>query len=315
MRCTKCGCENPSYAVVCEQCGEFLPKEDLTGTIKPEVIPEQPEIIPERPKPTVPGTVNPEATPVPKGMIRCRNCWTDNPSGTTHCASCGKELFSTETRAKADAAFDTLRKQRDAKITCVNCGATLPWNAITCSSCGKSPRVEKKDYVEYDDEGFTLLGEIIKAAVTPRASTREFRASDYVIREAPEDSEWVNYSTAGKVRCRTCWEFNPPGTKVCQTCGAHLSSKSRIQASGRKLCTCGYKNLPKVTVCLKCGGRIVDEEVVQPQERKVCTCGYPNLPGVTICLKCGGRILKKCSLCGYENPANVTICGKCKKKI
>ncbi|MBP5355191.1 MAG: hypothetical protein J6Y67_08690 [Lachnospiraceae bacterium] len=30
MRCIKCGCENPSYAVVCEQCGEFLPKEDLT---------------------------------------------------------------------------------------------------------------------------------------------------------------------------------------------------------------------------------------------------------------------------------------------
>ena len=43
MRCTNCGCENPSYAVVCEQCGEFLPKEDLMGMRKKQENVPQPE--------------------------------------------------------------------------------------------------------------------------------------------------------------------------------------------------------------------------------------------------------------------------------
>ena len=39
MKCANCGCENPVYAVVCEQCGSFLPKEDMFVS-KKESIPE-----------------------------------------------------------------------------------------------------------------------------------------------------------------------------------------------------------------------------------------------------------------------------------
>ncbi|MBP5460596.1 MAG: hypothetical protein J6Y20_00515 [Lachnospiraceae bacterium] len=79
-----------------------------------------------------------------------------------------------------------------------------------------------------------------------------------MIREAPEDKPWVNYSTARKVRCENCLEFNEPGSTTCRFCGAAITAKVRARAAGRKICTCGYKNLPKVTVCLNCGGVILN---------------------------------------------------------
>lgn len=196
MRCTKCGCENPGYAVVCEQCGEFLPRVDLTASVKPDGSvktserEERPELTAEElfskseettelttekqvteseerpepaaeeqfaereeePEPTVTGYVPENAEPVPHGMIRCRNCWTNNPRGVTHCAGCGKELRSIETRASAEESYDTLRKMKNAKIICVNCGAEVPWSAMTCSGCGKHPRVSQPEYVEEDED-------------------------------------------------------------------------------------------------------------------------------------------------------------------
>ena len=334
MRCVNCGCENPSYAVVCEQCGEFLPKEDLTGskqdestrdlpgmtqdegvndfsgTTTEESVPNTSETldnsildllaekkiicsycwtknnrtdtvcvrcgmpleyvpyaeregefgkVPRRKKPkgpVVPAVANPIARPVPEGMVRCRNCWADNPRTAVHCENCGCELRSAQTRASAEESYDTLRKMKNAKIICVNCGAEVPWSAMTCSGCGKQPRVLQPEYVE-EDEDSPLIA-LIDLITNTRRSEQTYRPSDWVIREAPEDKPWVNYSTARKVRCENCLELNEPGSTTCRFCGAAITAKARARAAGRKICTCGYKNLPKVTVCLSCGGVILN---------------------------------------------------------
>ena len=167
MKCTNCGCENPVYAVVCEQCGSFLPKEDIFVPKKDETIleaseqivlesngPEQADAEPLEPKPTFVEPTVPEPAPVPEGMIRCRSCWEYNPKTAAVCEHCGKTLHPTSARAIEDSAFETLLKKKSETITCVNCGNVVPWNTMTCSNCGKQPRVAE---YEEDDDGDEVL--------------------------------------------------------------------------------------------------------------------------------------------------------------
>ena len=353
MRCIKCGCENPSYAVVCEQCGEFLPKEDLTGSARDEItleplgMPQDEGItdypgttaeesipgfsgttaeesgpntsekldnsildllgekkiicsycwtknnrtdtvcvqcgmpleyvpyaeregefgkVPRRRKqvgPVVPAVANPIARPIPEGMVRCRNCWADNPKTAAHCESCGYELRPAQARAIVDEAYETLNKKKDEKIVCVNCGASVLWSSISCDYCGKHPRVVQRDDT-YDDDGPSALEDIVNIIMKVRPSEPQgYRASDWVLHEAPEGRRWVNPSTARKVRCAKCLELNEPGSTECRFCGAKITLEAIAQSEGRKICTCGYKNLPKVTVCLMCGGLIRNEDAVE----------------------------------------------------
>ena len=126
MICTGCGLDNPDYAVVCEFCGTYLPREEAPGTKRDSILDplgakrircaycwSQNEVssdddlsnavcsvcgmrlayvpyperegdysdIPERIREeiNVPDNENPIAAPPPMGMVRCRNCWKDNP--------------------------------------------------------------------------------------------------------------------------------------------------------------------------------------------------------------------------------------------
>lgn len=275
MKCTNCGCENPVYAVVCEQCGSFLPKEDIFVPKKDENImeasepidlepmeseqagteqteseqivlesngPEQADAEPLEPKPTFVEPTVPKPAPVPEGMIRCRSCWEYNPKTAAVCEHCGKSLHPMGARAIEDSAFETLLKKKSETITCVNCGNVVPWNTMTCSNCGKQPRVAE---YEEDDDG----DEVLRALVSLVWAPKKQRAQDQV----PDFSQ----SEAAQIRCRKCWETSPAGSVNCQHCGARLPSEMKNRPTGRQLCTCGYKNLPGVTVCLKCKGIIV----------------------------------------------------------
>ena len=68
MLCPICGRNNPNYAVVCEQCGNFLPREEPGKKVK--------------------GLLDPLA----KGKIRCSYCWSDNEATESVCRMCGMPL-------------------------------------------------------------------------------------------------------------------------------------------------------------------------------------------------------------------------------
>ncbi|MCR5377258.1 MAG: zinc ribbon domain-containing protein [Lachnospiraceae bacterium] len=279
MKCTNCGCENPVYAVVCEQCGSFLPKEDIFVPKKDETIleasepndlepmeseqagteqteseqivlesngAEQDDAEPLEPKPTFVEPTVPKPAPVPEGMIRCRSCWEYNPKTAAVCEHCGKSLHPMGARAIEDSAFETLLKKKSETITCVNCGNVVPWNTMTCSNCGKQPRLEQYEEDDFDDEGAVVRAAIglVWDIVKPQKSSRD---------QAPDFSQ----SGAAQIRCRKCWETSPPGSVTCQHCGARLPSEMKVRPISRPLCTCGYKNLPGVTVCLKCKGVVM----------------------------------------------------------
>ena len=69
MRCTKCGCENPDYAVVCERCGDFLPMEEPDSVKKDSIL-----------------------DPIKEKLILCAYCWGQNRASDELCRYCGMPL-------------------------------------------------------------------------------------------------------------------------------------------------------------------------------------------------------------------------------
>ena len=346
MRCTNCGCDNPDYAVVCEQCGAYLPKEEpaaekkdsILDPIKAKLIrcsycwgqnmaseelcrfcgmplcyvpyPEEEGMygdVPERPIPTVVETEDPSAPPVPEGMVRCRNCWKDSPDTAVTCEYCGYQLVSSK---NGDNHYQKLRMTR-------NQTRYLPPG-------GNNAYADKKPSAK------DMVGEAISLMWRERSlNLKELKRQEEEEQRRILRSKLVNkvnYSVPGTKRCRSCWFDNPPDAVICEQCGSKLGNVStdgavRVRtgagrtmgydASGRRICTCGYINLPRVTVCLKCNGVIVSDDELEDEGPRICTCGYQNLPGVTICLMCKGVVLKKCAKCGYESMPSVTICANC----
>ena len=280
MKCANCGCENPSYAVVCEQCGSFLPKEDMFVS-KKESIPEVTEQTgletisqgssgveqagaePISVEPTVVEPTFPAPTPAPEGKIRCRSCWEYNPKTAAVCEFCGKALHPVAARTIEDEAYDTLVKKKSEKIICVNCGKEVPWSTLTCSNCGKQPRVVQYDEDDDDESVISAFRGLLSDASKPQMP----------LNQVPDFSQ----SEAAQIRCRKCWQTSPPGSVTCQHCGARLPSKMKIL----------------------------------PTSRPVCTCGYKNLPGVSVCLMCKGAVVKRCAGCGWENSYKAVVCEKC----
>ena len=346
MRCTKCGCMNPDYAVACERCGTFLPmdepdsekKDSILDPIEEKLIrcaycwgqnrasdevcrycgmrlgyvpyPEEEGMygdVAERPIPTVVETEDPSAPPVPEGMVRCRNCWKDSPDTAKICEFCGYQLVRSK---NGDNHYQKLRMTRN-QTHYLPPGGTSAYN--TNPSRGD------------------LIGEAIALMWKERSlNIKELRRQEEeeqrkIMRS--KNTGKVNYTVPGTIRCRSCWYDNPPEAVTCEQCGSSLGGVrstdgvGRVRTGsartlgydvfGRKICTCGYVNLPGVTICLKCGGRIEPEEELEEEKPKICTCGYQNLPGVTVCLMCKGTVLKKCARCGYESMPGVTVCANC----
>ena len=253
------------------------------------------------------------AAGMPAGMVRCRNCWKDNPETAKTCEFCGYQLVSSRNR---DNHYTKLRMTR-------NQTRYLPPGGDNV-------------YARREPTAGERIGEAISLIWRERSlNYKELKRQEEEEKRRIMRSKIgskVNYSVPGTKRCPACWVDNPPDAVTCEQCGSSLSKVSitdgaaRVRtgevrtgagrtmgydASGRRICTCGYINLPRVTVCLKCKGVIVSEEELENAGPRICTCGYQNLPGVTICLMCKGVVLKKCARCGYESMPRVTICANC----
>ena len=265
--------------------------------------------------------------PPPAGKIRCPNCWRDNPKSNTECEYCGKLLRRAAKQRSSEAAdYGMFKELRDSTITCDGCGARVSWGALTCDRCGMNPRGSAKAETEEDFLFHHPLVYLVKKAITSAIKEGERASSEKQRIAQSRYRNGANNAMRGTVRCRSCWNDNPPGSLTCEKCGARLNatwaSKPKAvvaKAPQRLVCNCGYRNLPGVTVCLKCGGSIDTGAGKDPNERKYCTCGYKNLPKVTICLKCKGIVReearRKCRECGFENDMDVTTCVRCHAKL
>lgn len=330
MRCMICDCENPDYAVVCERCGSFLPKMsiepekdpdgqesilDPTGTKEIRcsycwhINPAEAELcevcgmpllyvpypenegryadVPTRAHP------KPKAGPVPPGMVRCRNCWGDNPEEAIKCEFCGKLLKGKDDAQYVD--YEYIRRLRDSTISCVECGTVVPWSTLTCPNCGANPRVGypqgKPDYTDTAiRRGLAEAADALRKAVSLENSEAIRRKAEEAerIRRSQNKSK-INHSVPGKKRCRYCWYDNPMTAEACVQCGKSFP--------GAKL----NKGNPKQP----------QPDVPKVEKRKPCTCGYVNLPYVTVCMKCGGEVRPRCPECGYQNPRGMRHCVKC----
>jgi len=234
----------------------------------------------------------PDTNPVPEGMIRCRNCWRDNPIIQTYCQYCDQKLDRPKRKPGSE---ENEPDNNDEVVICGVCGRKNKADEIRCFHCGsKLPNRYHDDlsifgnYPEEHDEFDGLFSGTVEAFYKARAldqmEERRKRDEEREKIERSKKSGSVNYSVPGKKRCRSCWYDNPQWAERCQKCGAPLS---KAQAGRKKPvpveyeCTCGYENAPDATVCAKCGGVVM----------KTCpSCGHANSPKLSFCAKCGVRI-------------------------
>lgn len=307
MICTNCGRENPNYAVVCEQCGAFLPKEDPLAIKKRKSI----------------------LDPMGEKKIRCSYCWSENKAGDSVCSLCGMPLMYVPYPEREGDYSEVPERPEEPEeiepeeeefvpvvpelenvsappvpagmVRCRNCWKDSPKTATTCAFCGL--QLKRSDVSSYDElkrlrnrtnylppggepggQPYGLITETVLAIINSRRMDEKERL--LTIREeqnmiAQSQERGANtYSSYKRNVCRSCWYDNPFDVEVCQWCGAALSKPRKVM-----------KGRP---------GRIPG-----------CTCGYVNQPHLTICVNCGGLLKKACPECGHENFPYVTICGKC----
>jgi len=322
MICVVCGRENPNYAVVCEQCGNFLPREeDLYGRLDnsekllaeatKELMEEQPSCSEVPEAVSVPEYVTPVANPVPKNRLRCRSCGKDNERTASYCEFCGMKLPQPKRREGGEADYQIFKELRDSTIHCVACGAEVPWSSSTCPVCKLNPRVGKMpndtvavlketlyDYLLENGASNDILAEndiLYKFFFKEYEQTlREERIKAEEEKRKIEDSKLRGSSILppGARRCRSCGLINRAGTAFCAGCEAPLGPEPRRAADDAL--------------------RRKAEAVMQQKE---CTCGFVNGPSVTVCARCGGIVKHKCPHCGYANLPKVTICANCGARL
>ncbi len=250
MKCRFCNCDNPPYAVVCENCGEFL-----SNNVE-DFFREGSGIL----------------DPAPDDCVRCSACWHVNPAGAETCEVCGAPLlfvpagsfaedaempedyagmqedydgyYAYEEGAEYPAEYDPMAQMTEGIIRCRSCSHDNPENAICCNYCGKKLPRRKQKAAEPDYELFKKLrNEKIYCAGCGRAANGDEPITKKTVR--------VN-QIAGRTRGSV-----PPD-----------------------ICRCDYKNKPGATTCAICGGLL---------QKRCPVCGYDNLPTVTVCVHCHTR--------------------------
>lgn len=244
MRCPKCGTENPAYAVVCEHCGEFLPKEDPLAK-----------------------TTEPILDPNAEKRIRCAYCWHSNPAENEFCEVCGMPLgyvpypeaegdYTTPTRE--DLLPKVMPNQTpdnpvpNGMVRCRKCWHDNPEDAFSCEFCGFPLR---RDMPEEEPVEGTPAQAIIPKVVPNRTPN--------------------NPVPNGKIRCRSCWHDNPSTATSCESCGVPLQSKNKKRRN-REAGYDVFKELRSQTIqCQGCGTSV-------PWNTMTCpVCGLvPRVGGV-----------------------------------
>ena len=301
IRCSYCWYSNPAGSEKCERCGmelSYVPYPEREGADEEFVERDEEERRKAAEKQSEVDLAitaeleKPDTNPVPEGMIRCRNCWRDNPVTVSYCQYCDQKLD----RPKKGLIPEENEPDSDVKIViCGVCGRKNEAGERNCFHCGSDlPRYYRCDpsvsdlFLPDDDEFEGLFSGTLEAFHKARAldqlEERRKKAEEREKIERSKNIGSVNYSIPGKKRCRSCWYDNPQKAERCQKCGAPLS---RVQAGRKKpvpvevACKCGYENAPDATVCAKCGGVVM----------KVCpSCGHANSPKLSFCAKCGVRI-------------------------
>ena len=332
MRCPKCDCENPIYAVVCERCGEFLPKEDPLAKNREPIL-----------------------DPKTEKKLRCSYCWHMNPGDATFCAVCGMPLMYVP-HPEVEGEFSDVPKRGEAvpgqeedveeepipepipepvveeapkkvapnMVRCRVCWHDNPKDALHCESCGAQlKRNDSGDYGMFTKLRSTEIyckvcnAKVPWSALTcPRCGAnprdgKHYYDRDDAAKELVKDTfagivkgmalDWKEAKLAKEAekakieRSKLSGYQRPAGTVRCYACGTdNPAGTERCQECGKQLRTGSARDIPKV---------------------RVCKCGYENLPGVTICLVCGGRVKLKCPICGYENPPGSSICAYCRVRL
>ena len=300
VRCAYCWHSNLAGSEKCEQCGmelSYVPYPEREGADE-EFVERDEE---KRRKAAenqskVDRTISeelekPDTNPVPEGMIRCRNCWRDNPAILSFCQYCDQKLD----RPKRKTGSEENEPDDDEVLICGVCGRKNNADEIRCFHCGSElpkryhgePSVFDSFFTEKKDDNGLFSGTVeafYKARALDQMEEQRKKDEEREKIERSKQTGSVNYSVPGKKRCRSCWYDNPRSAERCQKCGAPLS---KAQAGRRKtvptelVCTCGYENAPDATVCERCGGVVM----------KVCpSCGHANSAKLSFCANCGVRI-------------------------
>ena len=322
MRCIFCNCENPDYAVVCELCGEFLPKQDMLSDGSEPVLD-------------------------PKGekRIRCSYCWHSNAGESTVCEVCGMPLrYVPYPEAEGEYADVVKREDLLPKVTpnetpaadpvprgmvrCAACRNDNPRFAVFCDTCGKR-------LVPEDEEGFESFRKILQEGTDELVPNNE----NPMAKPVPE----------GMVRCPSCHNDVPESSYSCYHCGKWLKGSISdaelmerfadhvLEANGmadrrkeerREARRQAWDNFndrvnegfDSAVGAVSSGASKVAAKVsvkrritkILIKNRPYCACGAENNPGDEYCRNCGGRLRKICT-CGTENPLDTRFCRNCGK--
>lgn len=321
MRCTNCGCENPDYAVVCEQCGAFLPRVDLTRTVKDAGNTEPTVTTKDESIPNTSETLdNSILDLLGEKKIICSHCWTKNKSTDTVCAQCGmpleyvpypeqegeyRDVPKRKQPVVPEVANPVARPVPEGMIRCRKCWADNPQTAVLCESCGSELRsAHSRTGV---DEAYETLKKKKNERIVcvncgapvpwssiccdccgkhPRVVQYEYDEEGNCINAIPfKDIAHLFESIVPShtPRVNSAYRVNLAPEKYRRWVNATTDRKVRCAK-------CLELNEPGSTECRFCGSKITLEALAQSEGRKICTCGYKNLPGVTVCLMCGGVI-------------------------
>ena len=283
MRCVFCNCDNPDYAVVCEMCGEFLPKSDVLSV----------------------GT-EPILDPRGEKRIRCSYCWHSNAGEATTCEVCGMPLKYVP-YPEAEGDYSKVVKREDlvpkvapnetptaepvpeGMVRCPSCRTDNPRYAIFCDVCGKRLASE-------DEEGFKEFQSVLKT-VHQECITEVPEFKEPVAPPVPDDM----------VRCPRCRSDVPKTSYACNNCGKRLKGDE----ADDKL----FENFASVVIeANEKAERESEERAEARQKPKKCVCGTANPPGAMFCRNCGELLQGGCG-CGYQNTADAVYCRNCGKVL
>ena len=307
MKCRFCNCDNPPYAVVCENCGEFL-----SNNVE-DFFREGSGIL----------------DPAPDDCVRCSACWHVNPAGAETCEVCGAPLlfvpagsfaedaempedyagmpedydgyYAYEEGAEYPAEYDPMAQMTEGMIRCRSCSHDNPENAICCNYCGKKLPRRKQKAAEPDYELFRKLrNEKIYCAGCGRALpwsaiTCDVCGANPRVGNVRSDFWEGDAKEHSREDYRKLWN------------AAHVSEPFNAEKALRRLQANGDEPITKKTVPVnQIAGRTRGS--VPPD---ICRCDYKNKPGATTCAICGGLLQKRCPVCGYDNLPAVTVCVHC----
>ena len=279
MRCTKCGCENPDYAVACERCGAFLPMEEPDSVKKDSIL-----------------------DPIKEKLILCAYCWGQNRASDELCRYCGMPLSYVpyperegegeeyvereeqeerekeraiedpfaEEKTSADEAIEEMLNEPETNIVpegmirCRYCWRDNPDTATYCEYCDKKLHRSKKNPGDKEDRP-SVFFETIECPVCGKKNDAAERKCFYCGVDLyggvmPEDNEFTGLfsGTVAAIALSRALDIREEERKRKEEQEKIERSKHRGSVNyavpGKKRCrSCWYDNPASAERCVQCG--------------------------------------------------------------